>query len=94
MFMQKFKASLRFLGVLLLRTLLGIVVGYLWLFAVFGCWYSLGLFAYLFFHFIMDVRMPRDLFDHCVRVFRTIPVNVKMFTDLLNTYPFFRRLRC
>ena len=32
--MQKFKASLRFLGVLFLRVLLGIVVGYLWLFAV------------------------------------------------------------
>ena len=34
MFMQKFKASPRFLGVLFLRVLLGIVVGYLWLFAV------------------------------------------------------------
>ncbi len=31
MFIQKFKASLRFLGVLFLRVLLGIVAGYLWL---------------------------------------------------------------
>ena len=31
MFMQKFKASLRFLGILLLRVLLGLVAGYLWL---------------------------------------------------------------
>ena len=53
MFIQKFKVCLRFVGILLLRTLLGIVVGYLWLFAV----------AYLF-HIIMDVRFPRDLFDH------------------------------
>ena len=53
MFMQKFKASLRFLGILLLRFFLGIVVAYLWCFAV----------AYLF-HILMDVRMPRDLFDH------------------------------
>lgn len=34
MFLQKFKTSLRFLGVLFLRVLLGIVVGYLWMFAV------------------------------------------------------------
>ena len=34
MFLQKFKAGLRFLGVLFLRILLGIVVGYLWMFAV------------------------------------------------------------
>ena len=53
MFIQKFKACLRFVGILLLRTLLGIVAGYLWLFAV----------VYLF-HIIMDVRMPRDPFDH------------------------------
>ena len=53
MFTQKIKASLRFLGILLLRVLLGFVVGYLWLFAV----------AYLF-HIIMDVRFPRDPFDH------------------------------
>ena len=53
MFMQKLKAYLRFLGILLLRFFLGIVVGYLWLFAV----------AYLF-HIIMDVKIPRDLFDH------------------------------
>ena len=53
MFIHKFKASLRFVGILLLRTLLGIVVGYLWLFAV----------AYLF-HILLDVRIPRDLFDH------------------------------
>lgn len=53
MFRQKFKVCLRFVGILLLRTLLGIVVGYLWLFAV----------AYLF-HIIMDVRFPRDLFDY------------------------------
>jgi len=52
-FRQKFKACLRFLGILLLRSLLGYVVGYLWSFAV----------AYLF-HIIMDVRFPRDLFDH------------------------------
>lgn len=52
-FMQKFKASLRFLGILLLRILMGYVVGYVWLFAV----------AYLF-HIIMDVRIPRDLFDY------------------------------
>ena len=51
--MQKLKASLRFIGVLLLRVLLGYVVGYVWLFAV----------AYLF-HIIMDVRIPRDLFDY------------------------------
>ncbi len=30
MFMQKFKASLRFLGILFVRILAGIVVGYLW----------------------------------------------------------------
>ena len=53
MFIQTIKASLRFIGILLLRVLLGIVVGYLWLFAV----------AYLF-HIIMDVRIPSDLFDH------------------------------
>ena len=53
MFIQKFKTYLRFVGILLLRTLLGIVAGYVWLFAV----------AYLF-HIIMDVRFPRDLFDH------------------------------
>ena len=55
MFIQKFKVCLRFLGILLLRTLLGIVAGYLWLFAV----------AYLF-HIIMDVRIPihSDPFDH------------------------------
>lgn len=34
MFLQKFKVGLRFLGVLLLRVLLGIVTAYLWLFAV------------------------------------------------------------
>lgn len=34
MFLQKFKAGLRLLGVLLLRVLLGIVAGYLWMFAV------------------------------------------------------------
>ena len=52
--MQKFKASLRFLGILLLRSLLGIVVGYLWTFAV----------AYLF-HIIMDVQdAPRPMADH------------------------------
>ena len=34
MFLQKFRAGLRFLGVLFLRILLGIVVGYLWMFAV------------------------------------------------------------
>ena len=55
MFIHKFKACLRFLGILLLRVLLGIVMGYLWLFAV----------AYLF-HIIMDVRIPvhSDHFDH------------------------------
>ena len=53
MFMQTIIACLRFLGILLLRVLLGFVVGYLW-----GC-----AVAYLF-HIIMDVRMPRDLFDH------------------------------
>ena len=31
MFMQKFKISFRFLGIFLLRVLLGIVAGYLWL---------------------------------------------------------------
>ena len=51
--MQKFKAGLRFLGILLLRVLLGYVVGYLWLFAV----------AYLF-HIIMNVRIPVDMFVH------------------------------
>ncbi|RKU12251.1 hypothetical protein C6503_17595 [Candidatus Poribacteria bacterium] len=51
--MQKFKASLRFLGILFLRVLLGIVVAYLWAYAV----------AYLF-HIIMDVRVPRDVIDH------------------------------
>jgi len=34
MFLKKFKAGLRFLGGLFLRILLGIVVGYLWMFAV------------------------------------------------------------
>ena len=34
MFLQKFKVGLRFLGVLFLRALLGIVVGCLWMFAV------------------------------------------------------------
>ena len=53
MFIQKIRACLRFLGIFLLRFLLGIVVAYLWLFAV----------AYLF-HIIMDVRFPRDPFDH------------------------------
>ena len=53
MFMQTVKACFRFLGTLLLRCFLGLVAGYLWLFAV----------AYLF-HIIMDVRIPRDLFDH------------------------------
>jgi len=53
--MQKLKTYLRFVGILLLRALLGIVAGYLWLFAV----------AYLF-HIIMDVRIPvhSDHFDH------------------------------
>ena len=49
MFMQKFKASLRFLGILLLRVSLGIVVGYLWLLRRFAFRV-----AYLF-HIIMDV---------------------------------------
>ena len=53
MFMRKIIACLRFLGILLLRSLLGIVVGYLWMFAV----------AYLF-HIIMDVRIPRDMVDY------------------------------
>ncbi|MYC74786.1 hypothetical protein F4X10_03310 [Candidatus Poribacteria bacterium] len=55
MFIQKFKTCLRFVGILLLRTVLGIVAGYVWLFAV----------AYLF-HIIMDVRIPihSDHFDH------------------------------
>ncbi len=53
MFIQKFKASLRFVGILLLRVLLGYVVGYVWSFVV----------AYLF-HIIMDVRIPRDMLDH------------------------------
>lgn len=55
MILQKFKAGLRFVGILLLRFFLGIVAGYLWLFAV----------AYLF-HIIMDVRIPihSDHFDH------------------------------
>lgn len=53
MFIQTVKASLRFLGILFLRVLLGIVVAYLWLFAV----------AY-FFHIIMDVRIPSDIFDY------------------------------
>ena len=34
MFMQKFKASLRFLGILFVRILAGIVVGHLWVVAV------------------------------------------------------------
>ena len=53
MFMQKLKACFRFLGILLLRVLLGYVAGYLWSFAV----------AYLF-HIIMDVRIPRDMVDY------------------------------
>ena len=53
MFMQKFKACLRFLGIWLLRFSLGIVIAYLWVYVV----------AYLF-HIIMDVRMPRDVIDH------------------------------
>lgn len=53
MFMQKFKVCLWFLGILLLRFFLGIVVAYLWLFAV----------AYLF-HIIMDVGIPPGIFDH------------------------------
>ena len=55
MFMRIIKACLRFFGILLLRGLLGIVVAYLWLFAV----------AYLF-HIIMDVGMmsPPDILDH------------------------------
>ena len=53
MLLQKLKIGLRFLGVLLMRVLLGYVVGYVWLFAV----------AYAF-HIIMDVRIPRDLFDY------------------------------
>ena len=53
MFIQTVKTCLRFLGILLLRFFFGIVVAYLWCFAV----------AYLF-HIIMDVRIPRDIFDH------------------------------
>lgn len=53
MFIQKIRACLRFLGILLLRGFLGLVMGYLWLFAV----------AYLF-HIIMGVSFPRDVFDH------------------------------
>ena len=53
MFMQKLTASLRFIGILLLRVLLGYVVGYVWSFVV----------AYLF-HIIMDVRIPRDMTDY------------------------------
>lgn len=53
MFIQKFKASLRFLRILLLRFLLGIVVAYLWAYAM----------AYLF-HIVMDVRIPRDVIDY------------------------------
>ena len=53
MLLQKLKIGLRFIGILLLRVLLGYVVGYVWLFVV----------AYLF-HIVMDVRFPRDLFDH------------------------------
>ena len=34
MFMQTFKASLRFLGILFVRILVGIVVGHLWVVAV------------------------------------------------------------
>lgn len=34
MFLRKFKAGLRFLGILFLRVLLGFVVGLLWMFAV------------------------------------------------------------
>ena len=53
MFMQKLKVSLRFLGILFLRVLLGIVIAYVWLFAVpYG------------FHVVMDVRIPPDIFDH------------------------------
>ena len=53
MFWQKFKACLRFLGILLLRFFLGIVVAYLWAYTV----------AYVF-HIVMDVWMPRDVIDH------------------------------
>ena len=53
MFIRIVKTCLRFLGILLLRFFLGIVVAYLWVYAV----------AYLF-HIIMDVRMPRDVIDH------------------------------
>ena len=53
MFMQKVKASLRFLGILVLRVLLGIALAYAWLFAV----------PYIF-HIVMDVRIPADIFDH------------------------------
>ena len=53
MFIQKIKVCLRFIGILLLRVLLGYVAGYVWSFVV----------AYLF-HIIMDVRMPRDPIDH------------------------------
>ena len=52
-FMQKLKVSLRFIGILLMRVLLGYVVGYVWMCAV----------AYLF-HIIMDVRFPRDPIDY------------------------------
>ena len=53
MFMQIVKASIRSLSILFLRALLGIVVAYLWAYAV----------AYLF-HIVMDVRIPRDIIDH------------------------------
>ena len=53
MFMQRFKACLRFVGILFLRVLLGIVLAYAWLFAV----------PYVF-HIVMDVRIPPDIFDH------------------------------
>ena len=53
MFMPTIKAGLRFIGILLLRVLLGYIVGCVWMFAV----------AYAF-HIIMDVRMPRDPIDY------------------------------
>ena len=53
MFIQRFKACLRFLGILFLRVLLGTVLAYAWLFVV----------PYVF-HVVMDVRIPSDIFDH------------------------------
>ena len=50
MFMQKFKASLRFLGILSMRVLLGVVAGFLWLvFVAFisrNIWWIVEKFAY------------------------------------------------